>query len=224
MKKDIAQKRLEEYNDIFAEIFNEIVAGGQLIVDEHRLTALPTEAVVPGGDGQLHEGRRDVCKADQEGNCYRLILALENQAGCDNTMPQRQMGYDFAAYEDQIRRIMKNCSHSIRHPREFLDLLATVSGKRRYREIEKLLSQSKENKGGITTMYDIEEEIFQEGVQEGIRKGIQKGLQQNLNRGIQALIEACRELGIPRQTTQEKVCEKYTLSSEEAETYVLRYW
>ena len=48
---------------------------------------------------------KDIRKADRAGNCYRLILALENQAGCDNTMPERCMGYDFAAYEEQIRRI-----------------------------------------------------------------------------------------------------------------------
>lgn len=64
MKKDIAQKRLEDYDDVFAEIFNEIVADGQPIVDERRLISLPTESYTADLHGQLHEGRRDIRKAD----------------------------------------------------------------------------------------------------------------------------------------------------------------
>ena len=33
-------------------------------------------------------------------------MAVENQAGRDNTMPQRVMGYEYSAYEEQIKKLM----------------------------------------------------------------------------------------------------------------------
>lgn len=50
---------------------------------------------------------RDVRKADKENNVYRLICGIENQTGVDNTMPERVMGYDYAAYEAQIKEIVE---------------------------------------------------------------------------------------------------------------------
>lgn len=103
MQKDIALKQLAEHNEVFAEIFNQLAFGGSQIVMVDDLISIPTEAIVTDVEGMLREKRRDIVKADCRGNCYHLIFDLENQDKIDRTMPVRIMGYDFAAYEKQIR-------------------------------------------------------------------------------------------------------------------------
>lgn len=105
MQQDIAAKALEEYNDVYAEIFNEIVFDGAAILKEEELRSLPTSALVEQIDGKVHEYFRDVRKSDQWGQEYILITAIENQAGIDCSMPVRVMGYEFSSYRDQIRQV-----------------------------------------------------------------------------------------------------------------------
>ena len=73
-------------------------------------------------------------------------------------------------------------------------------------------------------MYDIEEEIFQRGVKQGERQGIQQGIQQTLIKGIQSLIRHYHKNDIPRPTARQNLSEIFSLSPEEAETYLVRYW
>ena len=107
MSKDIAEKRLEDYNDVFADIFNNLVFQGEKLLEEERLIPLPTEAFTRQMDGDLRQGNRDIRKADGEHGKYRLICGTENQTGHDNTMPQRVMGYEYAGYEEQISSIVE---------------------------------------------------------------------------------------------------------------------
>ena len=44
MKKDIAKKRLEDYNDVYADIFNGLLFEGAKVLEEDFLVSLPTEA------------------------------------------------------------------------------------------------------------------------------------------------------------------------------------
>ena len=107
MQADIALKEFTSHTDVFAEIFNLFIYGGNHVVQEHRLTAIPTEAVILDEKGDLHERRRDVVKTDQRGGYYHLLFDLEHQTGIDNTMPERVMGYDYSLYEHQIKKIME---------------------------------------------------------------------------------------------------------------------
>ena len=108
MSKDISEKRLEEHNDVFADIFNNVLFEGKAILKQEELTSLPTESYVRDVDGEIHEEHRDVRKADKDNNVYRLVCGIENQSGVDNTMPERVMGYDYAAYEAQIKEITED--------------------------------------------------------------------------------------------------------------------
>ena len=107
MDKDITKKRLEDYNDVFVDIFNNMVFEGDEVLDEDNLISLPTESFTRKAGGGLRQGNRDVRKADNRNQHYRLVFGLENQEECDNTMPERTMGYDYAAYEEQIKKIME---------------------------------------------------------------------------------------------------------------------
>ena len=115
MKKDIKEKRLEEHNDVFADIFNILLFDGNSILEEENLTSLPTESYVREVDGEIHEEHRDVRKVDKDNHEYRLLCGIENQTGVDNTMPERVMGYDYAAYEFQIKEIMKANKNKKKH-------------------------------------------------------------------------------------------------------------
>lgn len=106
MSKDIVEKRLEEYNDVFVDIVNNAVCKGKQVLREEDLEAMPTEAYTKI-KGRYRQGNRDVYKVDKRKNYYRLYSNLENQTKVDNTMPERAMGYDYAGYEEQVRRIME---------------------------------------------------------------------------------------------------------------------
>ena len=106
MELDIAEKRLEDYNDVFADIFNNLVFHGNKILEEDKLEPFPTEAFTRKMNGGFRQGNGDVRKADHRNGRYRLIYGTENQQGPDNTMPERIMGYEYAAYEEQIKQLM----------------------------------------------------------------------------------------------------------------------
>lgn len=63
MKRDITEKRLEGCNDVFADIFDNLLFEGRNVVQEGQLKALPTEAFVRDMGGTLRQGNRDIRKS-----------------------------------------------------------------------------------------------------------------------------------------------------------------
>ncbi len=60
-QKDIAEKKLEEYDDVFADIINALVFGGrQAVLPGDLADAAPYSQYK--ADGQLHAQERDVAK------------------------------------------------------------------------------------------------------------------------------------------------------------------
>ena len=54
----------------------------------------------------MRERTRDILMQDNRSGVLYLLLGLENQDYIDNTMPLRCMGYDFAAYDKQVKDYM----------------------------------------------------------------------------------------------------------------------
>ena len=106
MSKDATENRLEDWNDVFADIFNNLILKGQTIIDEEDLVSLPTRAYTRKTDGELRTGMRDIRKESRRNGKFRLITSIENQTEIDNTMPERIMGYEYASYEEQIKERM----------------------------------------------------------------------------------------------------------------------
>ena len=104
-EKDILEKRLIRKNEVFADIFNNIVFRGRQILDSAALQSMPAESNTRRPGGRWRQGYRDIRKADRNSQQYRLICGIENQQDTDNTMPIRNMGYDYAAYEEQITEL-----------------------------------------------------------------------------------------------------------------------
>lgn len=102
-EKDIAEKDLESYNDVFADIVNVLLFDGRQVVQEESLSDARSGSSYKSADG-LHAQERDVAKY-WKGNGAGIRIALygfENQTKEDVGMPLRVIGYDGAAYREQL--------------------------------------------------------------------------------------------------------------------------
>ena len=100
-QKDIAEKTLEAYNDVFADIVNGLLFNGEQVIKEDELEA-ESELSVYKADGKLHEQERDVAKYWKNGEIRIAFYGLENQTAVDPDMPLRVLSYDGAAYRSQL--------------------------------------------------------------------------------------------------------------------------
>lgn len=103
-EKDIAEKTLESYNDVFADLINVTIFNGrQVIIPESLADAVSSSQYK--FDQKLHEQIRDVAKYWNGENNIRLVfLGIENQTKIDKDMPLRVMEYDGAAYRNQLNQ------------------------------------------------------------------------------------------------------------------------
>ncbi|MBQ6875643.1 MAG: Rpn family recombination-promoting nuclease/putative transposase [Lachnospiraceae bacterium] len=104
-QKDIAQKLLEDYEDVFADIVNVLVFDGEEVVHPDALE--PSNLLSQykaASDGKLHEQERDVVKYWKDGDVRIGLIGLENQTKAEREMVLRVLGYDGAAYRDQLRK------------------------------------------------------------------------------------------------------------------------
>lgn len=106
VQKDKSEKILEDYNDVFADIYN-ILVFNKRYLDEDRLETGATESIYKAEKGDLKEQRRDVLKTYHEQNFVICSLGIENQSTIDKYLPLRVMGYDYATYQRQMRNEKK---------------------------------------------------------------------------------------------------------------------
>ena len=101
--KDITQKMLEKYNDVFADILNVLLFAGRDVVDEYALTdALPMSMLKI--DGRVRSQERDIAKYWRKSKINVALFGLENQTVANKLMPLRVFGYDGAEYVKQSRK------------------------------------------------------------------------------------------------------------------------
>ena len=99
--KDTTQKRLEDFEDIFADISNVLLYDGEDVIKENELetvTAKDTYTV----EQQIHEVERDVAKRWRHHSLHISLIGLENQTNPDYKMPLRVICYDGASYRAQL--------------------------------------------------------------------------------------------------------------------------
>lgn len=100
--KDLAEKKLEDYNDVFADIFNTLLFGCQEL-DQQCLKNGPTASLYKAEQTEWKTQFRDTLKEYR--NAERYVIAaygIENQSGYDPDMPVRIMGYDYGSYRQQL--------------------------------------------------------------------------------------------------------------------------
>ena len=100
-QKDIAERTLESYSDVFADIVNALLFGGRRIVRETELTDAATHSQLKIDDG-LHEQERDVAKFWRNGEIRLALFGMENQTYPDVDAPLRVFSYDGASYKEQV--------------------------------------------------------------------------------------------------------------------------
>ena len=85
--KDITQKMLEKYNDVFADILNVLLFEGIEVVDERSLLDTPTSSMLKI-DNRIRSQDRDVAKYWQKYPVITLVLYLgyETRWNCPKTL------------------------------------------------------------------------------------------------------------------------------------------
>lgn len=103
-QKDLSEKLLEDYSDVFADIVNVLLFHGNNTVKEEDLIDSGTKSQYKADDTRLHEQERDIMKIWKKQNVSFAVIGLENQTAVDNDMPLRIIGYDGASYRAQMLR------------------------------------------------------------------------------------------------------------------------
>lgn len=103
-EKDLSEKILEDYNDVFADIVNTLIFRGKEVVKPSALGNSLVHSQYKADDKKLHELERDVTKYWKDYEVELAIVGIENQTKVDRTMPFRVIGYDGAEYRKQLLR------------------------------------------------------------------------------------------------------------------------
>ena len=94
-EKDIAEKNLEAFNDVFADIVNVLLFKGNKLMKEKDLESAVKDSMFKA-DGKIHQQERDVSKFWKNGEVRISIFGFENQTKQDSKMPLRVISYDGA--------------------------------------------------------------------------------------------------------------------------------
>ena len=96
---DKTTRRLEEYNDVFADIINVLVFYGERVVKEDELEDVDTKSEILADDRGQRGQERDVAKFWTAQNIRLALFGLENQNSPDSLMPLRLYSYNGASYK-----------------------------------------------------------------------------------------------------------------------------
>ena len=106
--KDLAEKNLLQYKDVFSDIVNVNLFGGRCYVSAKELSREPGELIMKTvSDKNLRQLQMDVPMKCKKNN-RNFFLCLENQSDKNNIMPVRDMGYQHAKYMEQIKEVKES--------------------------------------------------------------------------------------------------------------------
>ena len=100
--KDLTEKILEDYNDVFADIVNVLLFKGERIIKENDLVNTNVHSQYKAANDILHEQERDISKFWNYHNVRIAVLGIENQTQPEKHMPLRVVGYEGASYREQL--------------------------------------------------------------------------------------------------------------------------
>ncbi|MBR1439221.1 MAG: Rpn family recombination-promoting nuclease/putative transposase [Synergistaceae bacterium] len=103
--KDMTEKYLESYNDVFSDIVNVFFAVNgikDLRIERPEDLQDAQARTVYKSAGQIREQERDVTKLWVKEDTVISLIGLENQSVIDRTMPLRIFGYEGADYRYQL--------------------------------------------------------------------------------------------------------------------------
>ena len=100
-QKDITEKMLFTYNDVFADVVNALLFKGEQVIAEEELVDQAPRAAYKA-DGVIRDIERDVAKRWLKNNIRIACIGIENQTEPDQDMAIRVFSYDSAEYRAQL--------------------------------------------------------------------------------------------------------------------------
>ena len=101
-EKDITEKLLMDYNDVFADIVNVLLFDGEEVIKEDSLSDMNARSQYKADTGEMHEQERDISKKLVDGNTVISLIGFENQTKPEKFMPARVFNYDGQSYRTQL--------------------------------------------------------------------------------------------------------------------------
>lgn len=160
-EKDIAEKILEDYPDVFADIVNGLLFNGEPVIKPEELEDSKIQSAYRA-EGGLHELERDVAKRWKK-NDIRIVA--------DYFAQKRKTGM-YTGTKDEIR-----------HVEALLQLLFVMEKDDRF---EQAYVEEK-RKGGIRNMCDVIDHYLKIGEEKGVLIGLEKGRDEGEAKTIYAL-------------------------------------
>lgn len=99
--KDILERSLESFEDVFADIVNVLLLPQGARVEPNELEDVGSRSLYTSS-GEVREQERDVAKLWRKGGAVLCLLGLENQSQVDRFMPVRTLGYEGGDYRYQL--------------------------------------------------------------------------------------------------------------------------
>lgn len=103
-QKDLTEKNLQYYPDVFADILNALLYDGKPMIAAEELQPAPTETLYYSQKGGLRNQFHDVSKFVSRHGSILAQYTLENETKASRKMIFRRLGYEGAVYREQLDR------------------------------------------------------------------------------------------------------------------------
>lgn len=100
-EKDLIEKHLENYEDVFKDIINVLLFQGREVLRGEMVEQSVTQSVY-FMEGHIRGQDRDIAKYWLSDGFRLAFLGIENQSRVDKYMPMRLLSYDGAAYRKKV--------------------------------------------------------------------------------------------------------------------------
>lgn len=100
-QKDLTEKYLELYPDVFADIINALIYQGTQTVNPENLQPAPTETLYSSKHGKLRNQFHDVSKYELDRGRIKVQYTLENESKVKHRTVLRKAGYEGAVYRER---------------------------------------------------------------------------------------------------------------------------
>lgn len=71
---------------------------------------------------------------------------------------------------------------------------------------------------------DWEKQTIQKGLNRGLSQGLSQGLSRGLSQGIKGTLEILKNIGQSKQDAMIQISKTFSLSPDEAQNYMQKYW
>lgn len=125
----------------------------------------------------------------------------------------------------ELDKAIQKYGRNLLHMEEVLDMLEVFSGDRHYEKLKEICyEQAKKTGEKVQDMCLLLDMYWNDGVEHGIKQGMECGMERGMERGIEVFIQTFQELKRTMEDTRQLIIEKFSLSPEQADEYMKKYW